>query len=110
MYLLQLGIKSQLAPALQKDDVVVMDNLASHKVAGALEPLFERGAKVMFLPPYSYDYNPIELSWSKMKAVLRKLKARSYEELVAGMKTALGAITASDIAGWFQHCGYNVNN
>jgi transposase len=98
-----------LAPTLKEGDIVVLDNLASHKVAGALAPIYEKGATVLFLPPYSPDNNPIELAWSKMKAVLRKLKAATFEELVAAMKTALEGITLSDISGWFKHCGYIVN-
>jgi transposase len=87
--------------------VVFLDNLSSHKVAGVLGPIFERGAFVWFLPVYSPDLNPIELVWSKVRAVLRKLKARTWEELQAALKTALAAITLSDIKNWFKHDGYN---
>jgi transposase len=76
-------------------------------VAGVLDPIFERGAFVWFLPVYSPDLNPIELVWSKVKAVLRKLKARSFEELQAALKVALGAITICDIKNWFKHNGYH---
>jgi len=99
-------VEGMLAPMLQKGDVVVMDNLSSHKVRGALVPIYERGATVLFLPPYSPEWNPMELAWSKMKATLRRLKARTYDGLVAGMKAALDGVTASDISGWFRHCGY----
>ena len=68
--------------------------------------LYRKGASVLFLPPYSPDFNPIELCWSKMKASLRRLKARTYGGLVAAMKTALEEVTASDVSGWFRHCGY----
>ena len=91
-------------------DMVIMDNLTSHKVEGALKPIFDKGATVLFLPPYSADCNPIELCWSKMKAVLRKIKAQTYEKLVDAMKTALDAVTPSDILGWFNHCGYIDNH
>jgi transposase len=63
----------------------------------------------MFLPPYSPDLNPIEMSWSKMKSVLRKLKAAAYDEMVKSMKTALDSFTKSDIANWFSHDRYNAN-
>jgi transposase len=95
-----------LAPTLGEGDIVVMDNLSSHKVEGALAPIYGRGASVLFLPPYSPEWNPIELAWSKMKATLRRLGARTYDALVAGMRAALEGITVSDIMGWFRHCGY----
>lgn len=102
-------VKEMLSPALKAGDIVVMDNLSSHKVSGALEPIYEKGASVLFLPPYSPDLNPIEMSWSKMKAVLRKLKATTYDELVKGIKTGLDSFVKSDIANWFSHDGYIVN-
>jgi transposase len=101
-------VKDVLAPALEGGETVIMDNLASHKVKGALDPIYEKGATVLFLPAYSPDYNPIEQCWSKMKAVLRKLKAKTYDGLTAAMKSALDSVAPSDIAGWFKHCGYEV--
>jgi transposase len=98
-----------LAPTLKEGDIVILDNLTSHKVEGALKPIYEKGASVLFLPPYSPDYNPIELGWSKMKSVLRKLKAATFDELVKAMKSALDNVSASDISNWFKHCGYIVN-
>ena len=100
-------IKDMLAPTLKKGDIVVLDNLSVHKVKGALDPIYQRGASVMFLPPYSPDLNPIELLWSKMKSVLRKLKACKYDDLVFAMKFALGSITSISIINWFKHCGYS---
>jgi transposase len=102
-------VKDILAPTLKPGDIVVLDNLSSHKVKGALEPIYQRGATVLFLPPYSPDFNPIELSWSKMKAVLRKQKAKTYDDLVESMKLALNSITNTDISNWFKHCGYIAN-
>jgi len=64
------------------------------------------GAEVLFLPPYSPDLNPIEQLWSKVKAYLRKLKARTLEALIDGIREALATVTASDAQGWFGHCGY----
>jgi transposase len=101
-----LYVKYVLAPTLNVGDVVFLDNLSSHKVSGVLDPIFERGAFVWFLPVYSPDLNPIELVWSKVKSVLRKLKARSFEELQAALKTALNTITLYDIKNWFKHDGY----
>jgi transposase len=63
----------------------------------------------LFLPPYSPDFNPIELSWSKMKAILRKVRANTYNELIMAMKQALDSFSVSDIANWFKHYGYIVN-
>ena len=104
--LFALYVKYVLAPTLSAGDVVFLDNLSSHKVAGVLDPIYEKGAYVWFLPKYSPDLNPIELVWSKVKSVLRKLKARSFEELQVALKTALDAITLSDIKNWFKHDGY----
>jgi transposase len=86
-----------------------MDNLSSHKVTGVLDSIYAQGATVMFLPPYSPDLNPIEMSWSKMKSVLRKLKATTYDKMVKSMTTALDSFTKSDIANWFSHIGYIAN-
>jgi transposase len=101
-------VSEMLAPSLKAGDIVIIDNFSAHKVPGALDPIYEAGAEVMFLPPYSPDLNPIELGWSKMKSVLRKLKPRSGEELMTTMKTALESLTVSDIAAWFKHNGYMV--
>ena len=97
-----------LAPTLNEGDIVVMDNLSSHKVKGVIEPILERGADVLYLPAYSPDLNPIELSWSKIKSILRKLKARTSDDLMKSIKTALDSISLSDIANWFLHDGYNL--
>ena len=86
-----------------------MDSLSAHKVAGALAPIYRKGASAMFLPPYSPDYNPIELAWSKMKAELRGAGAATYDGLVDAMGLALDSISASNISAWFKHCGYDVN-
>ena len=104
--LFALYVRYVLAPTLNVGDVVLLDSLSSHKVAGVFDPVFERGAFVWFLPAYSPDLNPIELMWSKVKAVLRKLKARTHEELQKALKIALDAITLSDIKNWFKHDRY----
>ena len=97
-----------LAPTLREGDIVVIDNFSAHKVEGALEAIYKKGATVMFLPPYSPDFNPIELCWSKLKSIIRKYKPRCIDSLFSAMKIALDGITESDIAGWFSHCGYRV--
>jgi len=102
-------IKEALAPTLRPGNIVIMDSLSVHKVPGALDPIYEKGAKVLFIPKYSPDYNPIELAWSKFKSILRELKPRSKDELLECIKIALDSITLSDIKGWFYHDGYIVN-
>lgn len=102
-------VKQMLTPTLKYGDIVIMDNGSPHKAFGALDPIYEAGASVLFLPPYSPDFNPIELSWSKMKSVLRKLKPRTYDELVAALQIALDSFTAEDIQNWFKHDGYFIH-
>lgn len=99
-------IRKFLVPTLKPGDTVVMDNLSSHKVSGVVSMIEAVGAHVRFLPPYSPDFNPIELMWSKIKAILRKLKIRSKELLDAAIAFALSEILLSDIANWFAHDGY----
>jgi transposase len=95
-----------LAPTLEAGDIVILDNLSSHKVDGVLDEIYEKGASVLFLPEYSLDLNPIELMWSKLKSVLRKLKPRTIEELEDAISIALESVSNSDIVGWFEHDGY----
>jgi len=98
-----------LVPTLKPGDIVVMDNLSSHKVSGIVETIQSAGAQVKFLPPYSPDFNPIELMWSKMKAILRKLKIRSRLFLDDAIASALDMVSISDIIGWFTHDGYGIS-
>ena len=99
-------VEQLLVPSLQPGDIVVMDNLSSHKVSGVVEAIQGVGATVLFLPPYSPDLNPIELMWSKIKAILRKLKVRAKQLLDEAIAFAFDCISASDISGWFMHDGY----
>ncbi len=102
-------VKPVLCPTLTAGDVVVMDNLGAHKVAGVREAIEARGAPLIYLPPYSPDLNPIEKCWSKIKTCLRAAKARTREALEEALKEALLLITAEDAAGWFASCGYPVH-
>ena len=95
-----------LAPALRPGDIVVMDNLSCHKTAEVVRLIGEAGAEVRYLPAYSPDLNPIERLFSKLKAWLRKAKARTVEALIEAMGDALRAVRPGDIAGWFAHSGY----
>ena len=96
-----------LVPNLHEGDIVIMDNLTSHKVKGVVDPIIAAGANVIYLPPYSPDLNPIEMMWSKVKAYLRKVKARTKESLETAIAEALGYITKSDILAWFAENGYS---
>ena len=97
-----------LGPQLRRGDVVVLDNLNVHK-ASQVEGVAEgRGARVIWLPPYSPDFSPIEQCWSKIKTALRAAKARTREELEKALAEAIKLVTKSDIRGWFKHCGYKV--
>jgi len=99
-------VKYELAPQLEPGDVVVWDNLAAHHVKAARAAIEEAGALLIYTPPYSPEYNPIELCWSKVKKILRDLGARTAEDLGAAIQLALESVTPSDLQGWFAHCGY----
>lgn len=98
-----------LAPTLRRGDIVVLDNLSSHKDKRALELIEQTGAQVRFLPAYSPDLNPIEKMWSKVKALLRSAKARTPQTLLAAIGSALASVTSHDANGWFVSCGYTIN-
>jgi transposase len=95
-----------LAPALRPGQVVVMDNLSSHKGGRVRELVEERGCELFFLPPYSPDLNPIEEAFAKLKTLLRKAGARTHETLIEAMGRALEGVTAREAWGFFEHCGY----
>lgn len=97
-----------LIPTLREGDIVVMDNLTPHKNEETLALIEKAGASVLFLPPYSPDLNPIEKMWSKVKAALRSLEARTHEELLAAIAKALSLVSASDARNWFSACGYSI--
>jgi len=98
-----------LGPTLVPGDVVVLDNLPAHKVAGLAELVEARGARLLYLPPYSPDFNPIELAFSKLKTWLRTAQARTREALEAVIQDASNWITERDAKNWFDHCGYHVH-
>ena len=95
-----------LLPTLKPCDIVIMDNLSAHKNQEVKDLIESVDVEIWFLPPYSPDLNPIEKMWSKIKAILRTLKARTEQALVDAIAKALDAITASDAKGWFESCGY----
>jgi len=97
-------VEHVLCPALKSGDVVVMDNLSSHKVNGVREWIEKAGAEVLYLPPYSPDLNPIEKAWSKLKQILRSAKARTKEALETAIGEAIRMITPDNAQAWFDHC------
>lgn len=102
-------ISAVLAPALDPGQIVVLDNLGVHYDPRVREAIEARGARVLFLPTYSPDLSPIELAFSKLKAILRRVGARTRPELEAAIGSALELITPQDAVGWFNHCGYPVH-
>ena len=99
-------VEQFLAPALRPGDVLVMDNLGSHKVAGVREAVEARGASLLHLPPYSPDLNPIEMAFAKLKALLRSEAARTVEALWAAVGRLLDRFTPAECARYLAHCGY----
>jgi transposase len=99
-------IRNELAPRLRPGQVVVLDNLSAHKAASIREALAERQCDLLFLPPYSPDCTPIEQAFSKVKAILRGLGARTHDALQEAVRIAIAAITPEDAAAWFAHAGY----
>ncbi len=100
-------IEQMLGPALRQGQIVVMDNLSSHKGERVRELIEERGCELLYLPPYSPDLNPIEEAFSKVKGLLREAQARTREALVETIGRALSAVSARDAWGYFEHCGYH---
>jgi transposase len=101
-------IEKVLAPALREGQVVVMDNLSSHKGSRVRELIEGRGCELIYLPSYSPDLNPIEEAFSKIKGLLRKAEARSRERLMGAVGGAISAVTPRDAKGFYEHRGYRL--
>lgn len=99
-------IEKVLAPTLRAGQIVVMDNLSAHKGERVRELIESRGCELLYLPPYSPDFNPIEEAFAKVKGLLRKAQARTRDALVEAMGRALSAVSAQDARGFFEHAGY----
>jgi transposase len=99
-------IEQMLAPALTPENIVIMDNLPAHKPAAVRMAIKARGAALRFLPPYSPDFNPIEMAYSKFKAFLKKAAARTVDDLQDAIATALPMLTAEDCHSYFRDAGY----
>jgi transposase len=101
-------VERVLRPTMRKGDIFVLDNLTAHHASRIEEVAAECEAQVLWLAPYSPDFSPIELLWSKIKSGLRKAKARTIEELSRALNKGLALITTNDCRSWFKHCGYSV--
>jgi transposase len=99
-------IVKQLVPKLWKNACVVMDNARIHLGEMVKEAIEKAGAKIIYLSPYSPEFSPIENFWSKVKTILKKLKARTYKDLIEGIFDAMAQVTQQDIRNWFAHCCY----
>ena len=102
-------VEQMLVPALNKGDIVVMDNLPAHKVAGVREAIEGAGARLLYLPPYSPDFNPIENAFSKLKAHVRKLAARTIDALESATADALQMFKPAECGNFFAHAGYDLD-
>ncbi len=98
-------LENVLLPTLEKGDVIIMDNMRSHHVKAVKDTIEKAGVILLYLPPYSPDLNPIEKMWSKIKAILRKMKVRVACELNAAVKSAFQEISPGDCMGWFASAG-----
>ena len=101
-------VEQVLVPTLRPGDVVVLDNLSVHKQPEVRRAIEQVGARVRFLPPYSPDFNPIELAFAKLKAFLRAARPRSYEQVCTLIAAALDLFTPDECANYVRHCGYRV--
>jgi transposase len=99
-------VEQVLCPHLRPGHCVVMDNLAAHKVMGVRQLIEDTGARLLYLPPYSPDFNPIEKCWAQLKQYLRAAKARSVSALEPAIASALSHLTADQAIAYFRHCGY----
>lgn len=102
--------ESFLAPSLQPGDLVVLDNLASHKSSAAVAAVEKAGARMVYLPPYSPDFNPIENIFAKLKQLIRGLRPRDWQGIIQAVKHALLSVTTDDLKNSFHHCGYSATD
>jgi transposase len=101
-------VEQVLCPRLEPGHLVILDNLAAHKLAAVRQLIESRGAQVLYLPPYSPDFNPIEQAWSKLKQRLRGAKPRLLGNLESAVAQAIAAITPENARAWFRKCGYGI--
>jgi transposase len=101
-------VEQVLVPTLRRGDVVVLDNLAAHKQPDVRRVIEAAGAQLRFLPPYSPDFNPIELAFAKLKAFLRAARPRDFDQVCDLIAIALGLFTPAECVNYARHCGYRV--
>ena len=101
-------VTAELVPHLRPGDIVVMDNLSAHKRPDIIAAIRVAQAEVLFLPPYSPEYNPIEKAWAKLKAIVRRLPTLTREAFDRAVAAAMDAISLADIRAWTLHAGYNI--
>jgi transposase len=106
---LRVFVEQVLVPKLRRGDIVVLDHLSAHTVTGVAETITAAGAELSYLPPYSPDYNPIELAWSKIKNQMRTAGARTRRKLQCCLWAALREITPQEAQAWFRHDGYGLH-
>lgn len=102
-------VEQQLVAHLRAGDIVVMDNLSAHRDADAIAAIQACGADVLFLPPYSPEFNPIEKAWAKIKDALRRLVTRTRDAFDAAVATAMTAISPNDVRAWTKYAGYSLS-
>ena len=102
-------VRHVLAPVLMPGDIVIMDNLPAHKVSGVRQAIENKGAGLRYLPPYSPDFNPIEMAFAKLKALLRKAAARTIEDLWQAVADILDAFTPDECLNYFTAAGYDLD-
>lgn len=101
-------VREVLVPALKPGQVVVLDNLSPHKAPAVRKAIEDAGCGLLFLPPYSPDFSPIEPCWGKLKTLLRGIGARALDALQDALLSTMDRISATDAHSWFKHCGYAV--
>ena len=102
-------VEQVLAPELSPGDIVVMDNLPAHKVSGVRQAIEAAGARLLYLPPYSPDFNPIEMAFSKLKALLRKAAARTIDDLWEAIAQIIETFTPNECVNFFAVAGYDLD-
>ena len=102
-------VQQVLVPDLHSGDIVIMDNLPAHKVSGVREAIEDAGARLLYLPPYSPDFNPIEKAFSKLKALLRKAAARTIPDLWSAVAHAIERFTPNECRNYFAAAGYDLD-
>ena len=102
-------VEQHLIHELRPHDILIMDNLSAHKVAGVREAVESRGAELVYLPPYSPDFNPVELAFAKLKSLLRTAAARTIEKLEQTIAGLIDTFTQTECMNYFRHCGYTLH-